>query len=81
MTCSVKTRGAFTICRFEIPLDSCFEDPLPLIGARLFEIKRSSLFGDRFGVPSTMAGIAFGVLLTIPLAILLNPILARVQAR
>jgi hypothetical protein len=39
------------------------------------------LFGDRFGVPSTMAGIALGVLLTIPLAIFLNPILARVQAR
>ena len=35
------------------------------------------LFGDRFGVPSTMAGIALGVLLTIPLAIFLNPILAR----
>jgi len=39
------------------------------------------LFGDRFGVPSTMAGIALGVLLTIPLAIFLNPILARVQAK
>jgi MFS transporter, FSR family, fosmidomycin resistance protein len=39
------------------------------------------LFGDRFGVPSTMAGIALGVLFTIPLAILLNPILARAQAR
>jgi len=39
------------------------------------------LFGDRFGVPATMAGIALGVLLTIPLAIFLNPILARVQAR
>jgi MFS transporter, FSR family, fosmidomycin resistance protein len=38
------------------------------------------LFGDRFGVPSTMAGIALGVLLTIPLAILLNPMLARAQA-
>jgi MFS transporter, FSR family, fosmidomycin resistance protein len=39
------------------------------------------LFGDRFGVPSTMVGIALGVLLTIPLAIFLNPILARAQAR
>jgi predicted MFS family arabinose efflux permease len=39
------------------------------------------LFGDRFGVPSTMAGIALGVLLTIPLAIILNPILARAQAK
>jgi len=35
------------------------------------------LFGDRFGVPHTMAGIAFGVLATIPLAIILNPILGR----
>src|SRR5262249_23455252 len=43
-----KRPGAFTICRFEIPLDFCFEDALPLIEARLFEIKRSSLFGDRF---------------------------------
>ena len=39
------------------------------------------LFGDRFGVPSTMAGIAIGVLATIPLAIILNPMLARAQAR
>lgn len=39
------------------------------------------LFGDRFGVSSTMAGIALGVLLTIPLAIFLNPILARAQVR
>jgi MFS transporter, FSR family, fosmidomycin resistance protein len=38
------------------------------------------LFGDRFGVPSTMAGIAIGVLATIPLAIILNPKLARTQA-
>jgi MFS transporter, FSR family, fosmidomycin resistance protein len=35
------------------------------------------LFGDRFGVPHTMAGIAFGVLATIPLAIILNPLLGR----
>jgi MFS family permease len=35
------------------------------------------LFGDRFGVPYTMAGIALGVLATIPLAIILNPILGR----
>jgi len=39
------------------------------------------LFGDRFGVPSTMAGIAIGVLATIPLAIILNPMLARARAR
>jgi MFS transporter, FSR family, fosmidomycin resistance protein len=39
------------------------------------------LFGDRFGVPSTMAGIAIGVLATIPLAVILNPILARAEAR
>jgi MFS transporter, FSR family, fosmidomycin resistance protein len=39
------------------------------------------VFGDRFGVPSTMTGIALGVLLTIPLAIFLNPILARAQAK
>src|SRR5262245_27548328 len=39
------------------------------------------LFGDRFGVTSTMAGIGLGVLLTIPLAVFLNPILARAQAR
>jgi MFS transporter, FSR family, fosmidomycin resistance protein len=39
------------------------------------------LFGDRFGVPSTMAGIAIGVLATIPLAVILNPRLARVQDR
>lgn len=38
------------------------------------------LFGDRFGVPWTMGGIALGVLLTIPLTILLNPILTRAQA-
>jgi len=38
------------------------------------------LFGDRFGVPSTLAGIAIGVLATIPLAISLNPKLARTQA-
>jgi MFS transporter, FSR family, fosmidomycin resistance protein len=35
------------------------------------------LFGDRFGVPATMAGIAIGVLATIPLALILNPRLAR----
>jgi MFS family permease len=39
------------------------------------------VFGDRFGVPSTMTGIALGVLLTIPLAMFLNPILARAQAK
>src|SRR5262245_53508065 len=39
------------------------------------------LFGDRFGVPSTMGGIAIGVLATIPLAVVLNPILARAEAR
>jgi FSR family fosmidomycin resistance protein-like MFS transporter len=38
------------------------------------------LFGDRFGVPPTMAGIAVGVLLTIPLAIILNPLLSRARA-
>jgi len=37
------------------------------------------LFGDRLGVPSTMAGIAIGVLATIPLAVILNPILARAE--
>jgi hypothetical protein len=35
------------------------------------------MFGDHFGVPNTMAGIAIGVLTTIPLAVMLNPILAR----
>jgi MFS family permease len=35
------------------------------------------LFGDRFGVPATMAGVAIGVLATIPLAVILNPRLAR----
>jgi MFS transporter, FSR family, fosmidomycin resistance protein len=39
------------------------------------------LFGDRFGVLPTMAGIAVGVLTTIPLAIILNPLLSRAQAR
>ena len=39
------------------------------------------LFVDGFGVPSTMAGIALGVLLTIPLSIFLNPILVRAQVR
>jgi FSR family fosmidomycin resistance protein-like MFS transporter len=39
------------------------------------------LFGDRFGVPNTMATIAIGVLATIPLAVVLNPILARSQRR
>lgn len=38
------------------------------------------LFGDRFGVPITMAGIAIGVLATIPLAVILNPLLARTRA-
>jgi MFS family permease len=36
---------------------------------------------DSFGVPSTMAGIALGVLATIPLAVILNPILARTEVR
>lgn len=35
------------------------------------------MFGDRFGVPNTMAGIAIGVLTTIPRAVMLKPILAR----
>jgi MFS family permease len=39
------------------------------------------LFVDSFGVPSTMAGIALGVLATIPLAVILNPILARAEVR
>jgi len=39
----------------------------PLVGA----------FSDRFGVPNTMAAIAIGVLATIPLAIVLNPLLTR----
>jgi MFS transporter, FSR family, fosmidomycin resistance protein len=39
------------------------------------------MFGDRFGVPNTMAGIAIGVLATIPLTVILNPILTRSQAR
>jgi MFS transporter, FSR family, fosmidomycin resistance protein len=39
------------------------------------------LFGDRFGVPNTMATIAIGVLATIPLAVVLNPILTRSQRR
>jgi FSR family fosmidomycin resistance protein-like MFS transporter len=39
------------------------------------------LFGDRFGVPSTLAGIAIGVLATIPLAVILNPMLVRAKAR
>jgi hypothetical protein len=39
------------------------------------------LFGDRFGVPHTMAGIAIGVLATIPLAIILNPLLGRPRLR
>jgi hypothetical protein len=39
------------------------------------------LFGDRFGVPHTMAGIAFGVLATIPIAIILNPLLQRPRLR
>jgi MFS family permease len=36
---------------------------------------------DSFGVPGTMAGIALGVLATIPLAVILNPILARAEVR
>ena len=39
------------------------------------------LFGDRFGVPNTMAGIAVGVLATIPLTVILNPILTRAQTK
>jgi MFS transporter, FSR family, fosmidomycin resistance protein len=39
------------------------------------------LFGDRIGVPSTLAGIAIGVLATIPLAVILNPMLTRAHAR
>ena len=35
------------------------------------------LFGDRFGVFTTMAGIAIGVLATVPIAVILNPILAQ----
>jgi MFS family permease len=38
------------------------------------------LFGDRFGVPTTMAGIAIGVLGAIPLAVILNPLLVRARA-
>jgi hypothetical protein len=34
-------------------------------------------FGDRFGVPYTMVAIAIGVLATIPLAGVLNPLLER----
>jgi MFS family permease len=34
-------------------------------------------FGDRFGVPHTMAAIAICVLAAIPLSVVLNPILAR----
>lgn len=39
------------------------------------------LFGDRVGVPTTLAGIAVGVLATIPLAVLLNPMLVRAQTK
>ena len=39
------------------------------------------LFGDRFGVPTTLAGIGIAVLATIPLAVILNPMLMRAQAR
>jgi MFS transporter, FSR family, fosmidomycin resistance protein len=39
------------------------------------------VFGDRVGVPTTLAGIAIGVLATIPLAIILNPMLVRADAR
>ena len=38
------------------------------------------LFGDRFGIPTTMAVIAIGVLATIPLAVILNPLLVRARA-
>jgi MFS transporter, FSR family, fosmidomycin resistance protein len=38
------------------------------------------LFGDRFGVPTTMAVLAIGVLATIPLAVILNPLLVRARA-
>jgi len=39
------------------------------------------LFGDRLGMPTTLAGIAIGVLATIPLAVILNPLLVRAQER
>jgi MFS family permease len=39
------------------------------------------LFSDRFGVPATLAGIAVGVVATVPLAIILNPMLARAQVK
>jgi MFS transporter, FSR family, fosmidomycin resistance protein len=38
------------------------------------------LFGDHFGVPTTMAVIAIGVLAAIPLAVILNPLLLRARA-
>ena len=38
-------------------------------------------FGDRVGVPTTLAGIAVGVLATIPIAVLLNPMLMRAQTK
>jgi MFS transporter, FSR family, fosmidomycin resistance protein len=39
------------------------------------------LFSDRTGVPTTLAGIAIGTLATIPLAVILNPMLVRAKAR
>src|SRR5262245_14043581 len=39
------------------------------------------LFSDRFGIAATLAGIAVGVVATIPLALILNPILVRAQVR
>jgi predicted MFS family arabinose efflux permease len=39
------------------------------------------LFGDRFGVPATLAGIAVGVVATVPLAVILNPMLLRAQVK
>jgi MFS transporter, FSR family, fosmidomycin resistance protein len=39
------------------------------------------LFSDRTGVPTTLAGIAIGALATIPLAVILNPMLVRAKAR
>ena len=63
------------------PLVACSGDDTGTAGTSAVAPPIMGLFGDRFGVPSTIGGIALGVLLTIPLAIFLNPILARVQAR
>ena len=37
------------------------------------------LFGDQVGMPTMLAAIAIGVLATIPLAVILNPLLVRAQ--